>query len=327
MALHERLDVPKPVILRTGTRDCYRRERVSGKGPGLDLGFALPGRRLYTPAHMHLMQWTAGLWLSVVAPENSESTETKPSTETKAAPATEASTPAAPSSTWQPSRLRSFISGIAGNRSGSGRKSLKPQAPPPQGRKFMVGLEGVLLSSPPIQSRVIQIDPRFVGRSVALGGGGLFGRYRPISLLGVELGVRSGSLRYKSRNNEDTVSTDQILADVAALIYLGRGEVAQFALSGGIGGMWNRVGYERGTGEDGVHTFGSVLFRVGGEAEFLVKRVAFVLSFRNYAQLTNPNWVSRRGGLLSANTVANTTAPVARFQTILVGSAGIAYRF
>jgi len=202
----------------------------------------------------------------------------------------------------------------------SGGKRTHPLAPPPQGRKFMVGLEGVVFSAPPVQPEVIRLDPRFVGRSVALGGIGLFGRFRPISLLAVELGARSGSLRYNSTSTNNAVSQDQVAIDAAALLYLARGNVAQFALSGGVGGMWNRVGYQE-RGESSRQTFGSVLFRVGGEAEFLLKRVAFTLAFRNYAILTFRDQVNNRG------IDKDVPAPVSKFQSSLMGSIGIAFRF
>lgn len=209
----------------------------------------------------------------------------------------------------------------------NGRTNLPPTAKPVDGRRFMIGLEGVILSAPPIRSRVIYIDPRYPGRSVALGGVGLFGRFRPIALIGVDFSVHSGSVRYSNRDGNDSVSQDHVLFDAGVLLYLARGNVAQFAFSGGVGGMWTRVGYEQDGGGNGRHTFGSALFRVGGEAEFLVKRVAFVLSFRNYAMLTDRDAVVRRGSLVQADTPKNRVAPVATFQTMLLGSAGIAYRF
>jgi len=184
----------------------------------------------------------------------------------------------------------------------------------------MIGLEGVVFSAPPVQPTALRIDPRYVGRSVALGGMGIFGRYRPISVIAVDVGVRSGSLRYNSRNSSNEMSQDQILADAAVLVYLARGQIAQFALSGGMGGMWNRIGYQVG-GENPRQTFGSVVFRVGGEAEFLLKRFAFTLSFRNYAILTPRSRVNNRG------LPGDTLAPVAKFQSALMGSVGIAFRF
>lgn len=207
------------------------------------------------------------------------------------------------------------------------RSATPPTAPPPDGRKFMVGIDGAIIQASPIRAEVARLDPRFVGRSVAMGGLGLFGRYRPISLIGFDLGVHSGSLRYRDPDDDEagSVSRDQVLIDAAVLLYLGRGEVAQFAVSSGLGGLYNRIGYDAGDGRNGRQTFGSAAFRLGAEAEFLVKRVAFVLSFRSYALLTDRDRVRGSGTLVESSGVDN--APVPTFATQLLGSAGIAFRF
>jgi hypothetical protein len=208
-----------------------------------------------------------------------------------------------------------------------GAKQADRLADPPDGRAWMIGLEGVILQAPPLRSRVVYIDPRFVGRSVAMGGGGLFARYRPIQFIGVDVGAHTGSVRYRGQDSETVVSQDQVLFDAGLLLYLGRGDVAQFALSGGVGGQYSRIGYELESGLEGTQTFGSALFRLGAEAEFLVKRVAFVLSFRTYGVLTDRDRVSNKGELLQGDTGPRTLAPVATLQTYLLGSAGIAFRF
>ena len=189
----------------------------------------------------------------------------------------------------------------------------------------MIGLEGVVVQAPPLRPEVVYLDPRFIGRSVAMGGLGLFGRFRPNPYIGFDLGVKSGSVRYQDRENDNQISQDQVLFDLGVLLYLGRGEVAQFALSGGTGGVYNRIGYDFGD-RDGVQTFGSGLVRVGGEAEFVVKRVAFILSFRTYAVFTDRDLTRTRGELFDSST-ADERAPVSTFQTWLLGSAGISYRF
>ena len=205
----------------------------------------------------------------------------------------------------------------------------KDDAPkgPPDGRAWALGVEGSILTTPALRTRVVYIDPRFVGRSTALGGLGVFGRYRPLSFIGFDANIRSGSLRMRSQDDDTTISTDQVLADVGALLYLGRGKVSQFALSSGLGGQFQRVRYELDSGLRGTQAFGAFTIRVGAEAEFLVGRVAFVLSFRTYGVVTPRANTRSSGGLFEGKTGEDTKAPVAAFQTYLAGSAGIAYRF
>lgn len=215
------------------------------------------------------------------------------------------------------------------DRPARGRRTSRFLEPggPKDDRKWMIGVEGVVTQVPPLRVEVVFIDPRFIGRSVAMGGLGLFGRYRPSPFIGFDLSVRSGSVRFEDEDAGDTISHDQGLAELGALVYLGRGEVAQFALSGGLGGMYNRVGYDLGGERGGVHTWGSGVVRLGAEAEFLVKRVAFVLSFRSYGIFTKRDAVAKKGELLAVDRPENDRAPVATLQTQLAVSAGIAYRF
>jgi|GEM_PF-2856968 len=194
-------------------------------------------------------------------------------------------------------------------------------------RKFLVGVEGLIAQAPPLRPRIIDLDPRFLGRFVALGGFGLFGRYRPVPLIGVEAGVRSASLRYADRDSDGVTSQDNVLADVGVLMYVARGEVAQFAFDAGIGGMWGRIAYEPASGENGTQTYGSGLVRVGADAEFLVKRIAFTLSVRMLGVFTDPARAKASGALFEGTRLELREAPVPRTQTWLVGSAGIAYRF
>jgi len=189
----------------------------------------------------------------------------------------------------------------------------------------MIGLAGVIMQAPPIRTEVVYLDPRDIGRSVAMGGVGLFARWRAKPIFGLEADVRSGSVRY-GRSSEVTVSQDQILADLAALLYLGRGDVAQFALSGGVGGMASIVRYGGSDDATGRQTWGSATFRVGAEAEFLFKRLALVLSFRAYGVAAVRSGVKNKGELLG-RTGDRVLAPAPSFATMLVGSAGIAYRF
>lgn len=196
----------------------------------------------------------------------------------------------------------------------------------PLKRRAMIGIGGVLMQAAPLRVRAVSLDPRDVGRSVALGGLGLFGRYRPKPIVGLDLEVRSGSVRYRRSDEDVGVSQDQVLAEFGTGLYLGRGDVAQFALSAGLGGMYTLVRYDAGE-TTGSQAFGSAVFRLGAEAEFLLKRVAIVLSFRTYGVATARDRVRSRGALLEGASAADRRAPVASFATMLVGSLGLAYRF
>lgn len=191
-------------------------------------------------------------------------------------------------------------------------------------RRFLLGVEGVVMQAPPLRPDVVRFDPRFLGRSVSLGGLGLLGRLQLHPRIGIEAGVRSGSVRYAGRDDEDgpVVSQDQVMADLGVLLYVARGDIAQLAFDAGVGGMGTRVVYE--LEREGTQLFGSGLVRVGVDLEFLVKRIAFVLSVRSYGVITDRDRVRERGALLEGKTLR---APVATLQTYLVASGGIAYRF
>lgn len=198
---------------------------------------------------------------------------------------------------------------------------------PPDGRAWALGVEGTVITTPPLRTRVVYVDPRYLGRSTALGGLGVFARYRPLSFIGFDANVRTGSLRLRAQDNDTTISTDQVLADVGALLYLGRGKVSQFAASGGLGGQFQRVRYELDSGTRGTQSFGAFTVRVGAEAEFLVGRIAILLSFRTYGVATPRSRARSSGALFENRSGEDTHAPVAAFQTYLAGSAGVAYRF
>lgn len=191
-------------------------------------------------------------------------------------------------------------------------------------RRFLLGVEGVVIQAPPLRPDVVRFDARFLGRSVSLGGLGLLGRLQLHPRIATEITVRSGSVRYAGREDEDgpVVSQDQVMADLGVLLYVARGDVAQLAFDAGVGGMGSRVVYE--TDRKGTQLFGSGLVRVGADAEFLFKRVAFVVSVRSYGVFTDRDRVSGRGALLEGKTLL---APVPTLQTFFVASGGVAYRF
>src|SRR5690606_38864063 len=184
--------------------------------------------------------------------------------------------------------------------------------------------EGVVVQAPPLRPQIVRFDPRFLGRSVSLGGLGLLGRLRLHPRIAVETTVRSGSVRYAGRGDDSSavVSQDQVMADLGVLLYVARGDMAQLAFDAGLGGMGTRVVYE--LDREGTQLFGSGLVRVGADAEFLVKRIAFVISVRSYGVFTGRDRVSNEGPLLEGKELA---APVPALQTFLVGSPGIGYRF
>ncbi|MBL4689031.1 MAG: hypothetical protein JKY37_30850 [Nannocystaceae bacterium] len=194
-------------------------------------------------------------------------------------------------------------------------------------RRFIVAVEGLIAQAPPLRPTITKLDPRATGRTVARGGIGLFGRYRPVPLIGIEVGVRSASLRYADGDDDGVVSEDHVLADAGVLLYLARGEIAQFAFDAGFGGAWGRIAYEPSDGKQGSHIYGSGLVRVGVDAEFLLKRIAFVLSLRTVGVLTDDKRAKARGPIFEGTSAQVQRLPVPRLQTWLVASAGIGYRF
>ena len=194
-------------------------------------------------------------------------------------------------------------------------------------RRFLVGIEGVVMQAPPLRPSIVRVDPRFVGRTVALGGLGIFGRFRPMPIVAFDLSVRSGSLRLTDRDDDSVIAQDHVLAEAGVLLFVARGDVAQFAFDGGVGGAFNRIGYDPEGGPSGRQIFGSGLVRVGGDVEFVLKRVAIVLSLRAYGVFTDRDNVDEKGELFEDAPEALRKAPVPTMQTWLVGSAGVAYRF
>ncbi|MEM7159252.1 MAG: hypothetical protein AAF799_40820 [Myxococcota bacterium] len=196
-------------------------------------------------------------------------------------------------------------------------------------RRFMVGLEGVVLQAPPLRPDAVRFDSRFIGRSVSMGGLGLLARYRVHPRIALETSVRSGSARYDGRDEGDeeagssnVVSHDQVMADVGVLLFVARGETAHLAFDAGLGGMGSSVDYELDRG--GTQTFGSGLVRIGADLEFLVKRIAFVVSIRAVGVFTDLDRVRNEGPAFEGRDLP---APVPALQTMLVGAAGVAYRF
>ncbi|RMH00503.1 MAG: hypothetical protein D6705_00210 [Deltaproteobacteria bacterium] len=165
-----------------------------------------------------------------------------------------------------------------------------------------------------------------MGNSVALGGAGLFGRFRPVPILAVELSVRSGSVAYRDRDKDKLASEDMLLATTGLLLYLAHAERARLAVDGGLGGQFHRVAYFSKGGKS-VQRFGAFLLHTGLDAEFLLSRVAFVLSVRTYGVVTDDRAMTTKGPLFEGATAADRALPVATFQTYVAASAGLAYHF
>lgn len=204
------------------------------------------------------------------------------------------------------------------------RRGFAAISTPGDGRKFLVGIEGVVMQAPVLRTEAARLDPRFIGRSVVLGGLGILGRYRPVPVIGFDVSVRSGSLRYTDRDDESLIATDHVMAEAGVLVYLIRAESTQLAIDGGLGGAFNRVEYDLVDRPSGVQTFGSGLVRAGADIEFSFKRIAVLLSLRSYGVFTDRDRVRNRGALLQGT---NARGPLPTLSTWLVGSAGIAYRF
>lgn len=197
-------------------------------------------------------------------------------------------------------------------------------------RRFMIGLEAVGLQAPALDTPVVDIDPRFVGETVAMGGLGAFGRWRIVPLVAVDLGVRSGSVRYRDDRGgpENLISQDLLLAEAGLNLFVARGEVGHLGLEAGGGGMYNRIRYELGEdSERSTQSFGSGFVRAGVGAELLTRRVAFVFSLRVYGVMTNRESARSEGPAFEGLPDRSKLAAVPALQTFVVGSLGVAYRF
>ncbi|MEE9383445.1 MAG: hypothetical protein V3V08_08530 [Nannocystaceae bacterium] len=197
-------------------------------------------------------------------------------------------------------------------------------------RRFMIGIEAVGMQVPPLRSTVVKIDRRTVGDTATLGGVGLFFRFRPTDPVGVDATIRSGSLRYvdTSRASDSVISQDVVSADIGTIFYLARGEMGGVGVDAGLGGIYNRVGYALGEDPASSESFGSFMARVGFNVELVTTRVAFVFAVRSLGVITPRGGSTQEGPAFQGATTAKRRPPPSpTFQTFVVGSAGIAYRF
>lgn len=178
---------------------------------------------------------------------------------------------------------------------------------------------------PPLRPRVAALDARYLGNSVTLGGVGALARVRLVPELALELAVRSGSLRYRS--GDDLISQDLLLAELGALLFLARGDIGHFALDTGVGGLAHAIRYDLAGGLVGAQLVGAFSVRVGADLELLLRRVALTFSLRAHGVVTDPARTRARGPLFEGADPALRQAPLPRFQTYLLGSAGLLYRF
>lgn len=192
-------------------------------------------------------------------------------------------------------------------------------------RRWALGIEGVALQIPPLRPRIVGLDARYLGNSVTTGGVGAVGRVRLRPQIALELAVRSGSLRYRSEG--DLISQDLLLAELGALLFLARGDIGHFALDTGVGGLAHGIRYELAGGRTGAQLVGAFTVRVGADLELLLGRIALTFSLRAYGVVTDLARTRVRGALFEGATAAERQAPLPRYQTHLLGSAGLLYRF
>ncbi len=191
----------------------------------------------------------------------------------------------------------------------------------------MIGLEAVALQTPPLHTQLIRFDRRYIGQTTTLGGAGLFGRWRANERIALDFGVRSGSLRFQRAKTRDLVAQDLLLAELAALLYIAHGEIGHLALAGGIGGLGHQIRYSRSDGREGTQRAGAALFRVGLDIELLLTRIAFVISLRAYGVITDRKRTRASGTIFDDVDPELRLVPLPVFQTHMLGTAGVAYRF
>ena len=197
--------------------------------------------------------------------------------------------------------------------------------PPPRIRKFLLGVEGMGLQVPGLRPQITKIDARYLGPTVTLAGIGIVGRWEVVPRVALELTVRSGSLRYRSRG--DVISQAMVLAEAGALLYLLRNEIGHLAIDGGAGGLVHAIRYELHDRPRGSQTVGGATIHVGVDLEIRLRRIAFTASLRSLGVITDVARTRTRGALFDGAPESLRRAPVAVFQTYLLGSVGIAYRF
>ncbi|MCB9570176.1 MAG: hypothetical protein H6710_23700 [Myxococcales bacterium] len=194
-------------------------------------------------------------------------------------------------------------------------------------RRFLVGLEGVAILTPALRPRILGIDRRFLGETTTLGGVGVFGRWRAVDWLALDLAVRSGSIRFQGDEGGASIAEDVLLAEAGALLFLARGDIGHLAIDGGLGGLAHQISYTAADGTSGRQRVGAALFRVGLDIELLLTRLAFVISLRAHGVVTDRARTRVSGALFEGAPEALRQAPLPVFQTYVIGSAGVAYRF
>lgn len=247
-----------------------------------------------------------------------------------AAPAREGS-PAAPASPAAPPASGPAAGPTVGAPAATAPANHRASSPPPRlseripVRRWALGIEGVALQIPPLRPRIVDLDARYLGNSVTTGGVGALGRVRVRPQIALELAVRSGSLRYRSEG--DLISQDLLLAEFGALLFLARGDIGHFALDTGVGGLAHAIRYELEGGRAGAQIVGAFTVRVGADLELLLGRIALTFSLRAYGVVTDLARTRASGPLFSGVSAALRQAPLPRYQTHLLGSAGLLYRF
>ena len=192
-------------------------------------------------------------------------------------------------------------------------------------RRWAIGVEGIGLQIPPLRPRIAGLDARYLGNSVTTGGVGALARVRVRPPIALELAGRTGSLRYRSAG--DLISQDLLLAELGALLFLARGDIGHFALDAGVGGVAHAIRSDLEGGRAGAQLVGAFTVRAGADLELLLGRIGLTFSLRAHGVVTDVARTRASGPLFAGQPGALRRAPLPRYQTYLLGSAGLLYRF
>jgi len=192
----------------------------------------------------------------------------------------------------------------------------------------MLGLEGVGWVTPGLDIPLLRLDPRFVGRSTTPVGLGVFVRYDPNPILTVELGTRSGSLRYRS---DDGAPSRQVLLDyfvpsAGLLLWPFRADVARFGLDMGVGGIYSIARYDLAQGRS-RQSWGAFAVRAGFDVEVGGPRLSLLLSLQAHGVITPVDTAVSEGSLFEGTTKSERRAPVTPLASWVSGTLGLGYRF
>lgn len=222
-------------------------------------------------------------------------------------------TPDAPSTDARPGRTKR-------------ENSANPSGENPPQRVVLLGLEGVGWVAPPLASDLVPFDARFVGRSTTPVGMGLLVRYDPNPLVTVELGTRSGSIRYRDRDGGRQVLHDFFAPALSFFVWPLRARQARFGLDAGVGGLYAIARYDV-DGARSRQSWGSVTVRAGVDVEVGGPRLSLLFSLHGYGVVTPTETAVSEGPLFEGTRASQRRAPVSRWASWVSGSLGLGYRF